>query len=147
MGERRAGVMAKPHQGLAATRSVLVVEDDDHVRESICEELLDRGFQVGAAENGAQAFGMMLAERFDAVVLDLIMPGMSGMAILEELARQGRRLPILLISGYPELLRKVRYDGLGAMALLEKPFQMDDLITAVEGLIGPDDRTGNADDE
>ncbi len=141
--------MTSPQSATArAVRSVLVVDDDPRVRESIFEELLDRGFQVGAAESGAKAFGMLMAGHFDAAVLDLIMPGMSGMAVLEGLRRHGKRTPILLLSGYPELLSEIHPAGLGTLAFLEKPFEMDDLVTAVESLVevgdGAEETTGEA---
>jgi anti-anti-sigma factor len=111
--------------------TVLIVEDDEAVRECICWVLLENGLQVAFADNGNLALEMLLAESFDCVVMDLVMPGMSGAGVMEELRERKRQVPVVLVSGYVGMLDAARYRQLGANAVFKKPFNIEDLAKAV----------------
>jgi CheY-like chemotaxis protein len=125
---------SKPAPG-NRNHTVLVVEDDEIVRELLRTALAERGFNVGTAENGAKALGVLMHEPVDAAVVDLVMPGMSGFALLDKLRREGRDVPIVLISGYVGMLDAERCRKMGARAVFRKPFVMKNLLAAVEALI------------
>ncbi len=124
--------MAHNNNGQTAVGpAILVADDDEGVRDSIGGALVAGGFQVSTVDNGATALGRLLSEPFDAAVVDLVMPGMSGASLIEELRRQGRDLPIILMSAYMGSLDQNLYRAMGAAAVFRKPFRTDDLLAQV----------------
>jgi len=114
---------------------VLVVEDDEVIREVVADVLDDRGFRTIAASNGVEAMAQLEHERPDVLVLDLLMPVMHGWAFMEKYAQKtnGDPIPIVVLSVNPVLPRS--YDRFGVRHCLGKPFQVDELIQAVEGAL------------
>jgi CheY-like chemotaxis protein len=120
---------------------VLVAEDDPDIRHMVVTGLRCDGYEVVEANDGAQlldrvASSMLFgeAEPPDIIVSDVRMPGFSGLTVLSGLRSAGWTTPIILITAYgSEEVRKHAFD-LGATALLEKPFDVDDLRTAVMNL-------------
>jgi CheY-like chemotaxis protein len=110
------------------TSTVLVVDDDPGIRESVTEVLTGEGYRVLQAGDGAEALGHLahLAERC-VVLLDLAMPRMNGLEFLAELSRRGEigRTPVLVMSAnaHPGEL-----DHPQVVALLRKPFELDELL-------------------
>ena len=117
-------------------RSVLVVDDDEAVRTFMAETLRDRGFAVREAGSGSEALRLFDEHRPDLVVLDYIMPGMSGADVAREMlgARPGQ--PILFVSGYSETeaIRAAAPDA----NLLAKPFRAETLLDALGALSATD---------
>jgi adenylate cyclase len=103
---------------------LLVVDDDAPTREALIEGLSDEGFVVVAAEEGAQALEMMIETRPDVVLLDLMMPGMNGWEVLDEMkARPALRdIPVVIVTasrhvgkapwGYPIWVKPLKLDPL-----------------------------------
>jgi two-component system response regulator MprA len=114
------------------TSTVLVVDDDPGIRESVTEVLTGEGYRVFQAADGAEALEQLahLAERC-VVLLDLAMPRMNGLEFLAELSRRGpiARTPVLVMSAnaHPGEL-----DHPQVVALLRKPFELDELLRWVE---------------
>jgi two-component system cell cycle sensor histidine kinase/response regulator CckA len=110
---------------------VLVVDDEQMVRDVVCRMLGDIGYDTAAAPDGAAALNRLRAgDRFDAMILDLTMPGMSGRELITVLRTEIPHLPVIVCSGH---LR----DGaetLGA-SFLAKPFHFDDLVAAIEAVV------------
>lgn len=115
--------------------AVLVVDDDDDVRESFAELLEDRGHRVFAAENGRQALEVLDSLPRPAVVmLDLMMPVMNGPEFLAQLRRGPHRdLPVVVVSAFSE-----RADGLPAQAALAKPLRPALLFRTLDRLACPE---------
>ena len=116
--------------------SILVVEDQESVRMLLGEVLTNGGYKVLLAAGGQEA--VRLLERdgnaVDLVVSDVVMPGMGGTSLMEELRRQGRHLPVILMSAYMGAFDEKRYLEMGASAVFRKPFKMDDLLDTVAAL-------------
>jgi signal transduction histidine kinase/DNA-binding response OmpR family regulator len=104
--------------------SVLVVDDDKINRDLLSRQLKRQGHGVTVAENGRQALGMMRAQVFDLVLLDIMMPEMDGYQVLEQLKADAvlRHVPVIVISAVSDLESVVRCIGLGAEDYLFKPF-------------------------
>lgn len=105
--------------------SVLVVDDDEAIRQVISEVLLDEGYEVVCAENGLQALGELQRERPpDLVLLDLMMPVMSGWEVLEELQSSDElsRIPVVVVSAMA---------APGVHEHLPKPIDLDNLLSTV----------------
>lgn len=111
--------------------SILVVEDDADINNMICEYLTERGVKVRQAFSGTE--GRLLAgmERFDLFILDLMLPGLSGEELLEELRRQST-MPVIVLSARTALTDKVKVLGVGADDYLTKPFALEELWARIQ---------------
>ncbi len=117
------------------TRLVLIVEDEDSIREVIRDVLEDRGFRVTSARNGAEALRLLDTVRPDVLVLDLLMPVMHGWDFMESYVDKtdGQAIPIVVVSVNPALPRS--FNRFGVRQVVSKPFDVDVLIDAVEHAI------------
>lgn len=104
--------------------TVLVVDDDPVNRMMLTHSLTQEGYQTTAAEDGEQALEMLERERFDLVLLDVVMPGVDGFTVLEYIKRHNdlRHLPAIMISGLDDMEGAVRCIEMGAEDFLPKPF-------------------------
>jgi DNA-binding response OmpR family regulator len=107
--------------------SVLVVDDESDIREAVSELLADEGYEVHDAGDGAEALRMAREYHPSVVLLDLMMPGMSGW----EFCAQRREDPELAHIPVIVLSALGRVQGLDAAGYLQKPFELADLLTAV----------------
>jgi CheY-like chemotaxis protein len=112
------------------TASVLVVDDDSDVRGFIVEALEERGYRVRDSGDGQTALELFAAEQPDLVVLDFVMPSLSGAEVAQRMREQAPDQKILFVSGYSET-EAIR--GIAPNApLLPKPFRADALMKAVQ---------------
>jgi CheY-like chemotaxis protein len=118
--------------GLEARQLVLVVEDEESIRNVIADVLEDSGFQVVAAANGAEALTHLDNIRPDVVVLDLLMPVMHGWAFMECYLEKtgGKPIPIVVVSVNPALPRS--FGRFGVQDVISKPLDIQVLVAAVE---------------
>ena len=119
-------------------RRYLLIDDNRDFLENVSEILEDTGAEVAIAEDGLAALALVRATRFDAVVTDMRMPGMTGAQLVHELRVIDPGLPVILLSAFSQdaQLREARRSGL--LAVLSKPHQMPRLI----GLLGSARRGG-----
>jgi CheY-like chemotaxis protein len=120
---------------MSAAPTVLVVDDDPEIRESIAELLNDEGYQVLVAGNGREALDQIRGgARPNLIVLDLMMPVMDGWQFLEERTRDLalKAIPVVVVSATPEALQL--RDTLG---FIKKPMRFDDLLAIVAHGCGP----------
>jgi adenylate cyclase len=108
----------------AVASHILVVDDNAANRDLLARRLVREGYRVTAAESGASALALTAADRFDLVLLDLMMPEMSGFEVLCRLKADTstRHIPVIMISALDELDSTVRCIGAGAEDYLPKPF-------------------------
>jgi DNA-binding response OmpR family regulator len=118
--------------------SVLVVDDERDIREAVAEVLKAEGYEVIDARDGAEALLQLRAHHPAVVLLDLMMPGMNGWEFCAARKREPDldRIPIIVISA----LGKV--SGIDAAAFLQKPFELDTLVSTVRHYADPGARTG-----
>ena len=107
---------------------VLLVDDDESNRESIARYLKRAGLEVIAAENGLSGLRLLESEVFDIAVMDLRMPEMDGLELLEWLRTKGPRVPAVMISAFGEVEDAVAAMKLGAEDYLVKPFDPEELV-------------------
>jgi CheY-like chemotaxis protein len=114
---------------------VLVVDDDVAIRETLHDVLESAGYKVGLAENGARALESMRTDAPDVVVLDLMMPVMSGWEVLEAAEEEAelRSIPILVISAMAAPVADGEREG-GVRMCLPKPLELDVLLAALDRL-------------
>ncbi len=107
---------------------VLLVDDEKEFTEVLAERLETRGMLVEVADNGPDALELANEQTFDAVVLDLQMPGMDGIDTLKRMLRLNPDLQVILLTGHGTLDKSVEAMKSGAMEFLEKPPDMNVLI-------------------
>ncbi len=141
MAEGRPGLPGSG--GVAAGARILLVDDEDPVRDVLAEGLEDRGYHVLQAGSGPAALALIDAgEAVDLLVSDLSMPGMDGVALIGEAQRRRPRLPAILLTGYAGDAATLPADGAprGAFSLLRKPVgapQLADRAAALLKAAGP----------
>ena len=116
--------------------NVLVVDDEADIREGLEMLLISEGYAVDLANNGAEGLHRMEDRGYDLVLLDLMMPDMSGMQVLQEVRKHDRETPIFLITAYGSLEAAVNALKLGANDYFSKPWDNDKLIIEIDRMIG-----------
>src|SRR5689334_6024294 len=114
--------------------NVLVVDDDTTVRDSIDRALRVNGFQVTLAGDGREALDRMARSPFDAVILDVLMPGVDGLAVCRSLRGTGNSVPILMLTARDAVPDRVTGLEAGADDYLVKPFAVQELIARLRAL-------------
>jgi two-component system response regulator FlrC len=117
---------------------ILVVEDDQPVRRALRRHLDRFGFRVDEAESAEEAMSRMERCAYDLVLMDVHLPGMSGVELVGQLAAEQPEAPIVLMSGDPDC--GIRFEGLtaGAAAFLRKPFESSQLYDVLTDVITRD---------
>jgi two-component system alkaline phosphatase synthesis response regulator PhoP len=124
---------AKPPQGRQEV--VLVVEDDPSLRLGLSKTLRSAGFRVLTAASGTEGLDAALAERPDLVLLDLMLPGMNGFEVCEEIRRADPDMPVIMLTARGEEQDKVRGLRLGADDYVVKPFGVEELLARVDAAL------------
>ena len=115
--------------------AVLVVEDDPPLRELERLILEEAGYEVFTAENASEALSVAAERPIDALVVDVVMPGMSGPRLVDELATRGFDVPTVFVSGYGSDEISSRGVSTPNSAVIEKPFQADVLLRRVREVL------------
>ncbi|MBI2517378.1 MAG: response regulator transcription factor [Opitutae bacterium] len=114
---------------------ILIAEDDANIRLGLIATLESDGYAVTAASDGAQALRLFPQEKFDVVILDVMMPQKSGYDVCRELRAKGSAVPILFLTAKGEEVDKVVGLKLGADDYVLKPFGVHELLARVEALL------------
>ncbi len=114
---------------------ILVVEDDHPLREAVATVLKEEAYQVDEADNGPDGLYMAQQRVHDLVVLDLMIPGMDGLAVLSELRSQGAAMPVLLLTARDAVADRVKGLDCGADDYLVKPFATPELLARIRALL------------
>ncbi len=108
-------------------KKILIVDDDDGVRKNLADVLAGAGYETHQAASGREAVDMAADADFDVVLLDLIMPKMSGSDVLVELKRVSPRSKVIMITAFASIENAVDAMKRGAADYLSKPFKIDEL--------------------
>jgi DNA-binding NtrC family response regulator len=111
---------------------LLLVDDDIEYRSSVARRFVRRGFQVHEASNGEEALDLTERRQFDVVVLDMVMPGMSGLEVLEKLRASNPECEIIMLTGQATVETAVEAMKKGAYDYLSKPFPLAELEVLIE---------------
>ena len=115
---------------------ILVVDDERAVRESLRRALGLEGYEIELAEDGLQALDRLAREdQPDAVILDVLMPGVDGLEVCRTLRSQGSRLPVLMLTARTQVEDRVEGLDAGADDYLTKPFALEELFARVRALL------------
>lgn len=113
---------------------ILVIDDDDRIRELVARYLKENGFFVSTAENAAQAKEVLSFAEYDALVVDVMMPGQDGMDFTQELRRVSD-VPVLLLTAMDETKDKIKGLTYGADDYLTKPFDPQELVLRIRAIL------------
>ena len=116
--------------------TILVVDDEENIRHSLRGVLQDEGYDVLEAENGRDALAMLGQTVPRLAIVDVWMPEMDGIELVQRMRHAAPRVPIVVISGHGSIETAVRAIRLGATDFLEKPFQLDALLQVVNRALG-----------
>jgi two-component system response regulator MprA len=114
---------------------ILVVDDDRAVREALERALGLEGYEVELAADGAEALAAVARHEPDAIVLDVLMPGVDGLEVCRLLRKADSRVPILMLTVRDDLGDRVEGLDSGADDYLGKPFELDELLARVRALL------------
>jgi two-component system OmpR family response regulator len=114
---------------------ILVVEDDTNLNRQIKDALTEGGYAVDVAFDGEEGHFLGDTEPYDAVVLDIGLPQMDGLSVLEEWRRAGKAMPVLLLTARDRWSDKVQGIDAGADDYLAKPFHMEELLARLRALV------------
>lgn len=113
-------------------RRILVIDDEEVVHQSLRRILARLDLEVEAVLTAAEGLARLERGAFDLIITDLMMPGMSGIELLQETARRGMQIPTLMITGYPTIRTAVKALRLGAVDYIAKPYTRKELLGPVK---------------
>jgi two-component system nitrogen regulation response regulator NtrX len=113
------------------SKMVLIVDDEESIRSSLEKLLSYEKYQTVTAPDGPTALEIVSSEKIDIVLLDIKMPGMDGLEVLQKLRDQRTDLPVVIISGHGNISTAVEATKLGAFDFIEKPIDLDRLLLTV----------------
>ena len=114
---------------------VLIVEDDAKISSFIAHGLREAGFAVDQAGDGEEGLGLAKERPYDALVVDIMLPGMDGLTLIESLRRARNNTPVLILSARHSVDDKVRGFQKGGDDYLTKPYSFTELLVRVQALI------------
>ena len=114
---------------------ILLVEDEQAIAEFVCSGLAAHGFSVKHCDDGDSGLVQATQGNFDAVVLDIMLPGRDGLSILEALRAGGDATPVILLTARNELDDRIKGLELGADDYLAKPFYVEELAARIHALV------------
>ncbi len=114
---------------------LLVIEDDEDINRQLTAALGEAGYAVDATKSGEEGHFMGDTEPYDAVILDLGLPDLNGISILEQWRRDDRRMPVLILTARDRWSEKVAGMDAGADDYVTKPFHMEEVLARVRALL------------
>jgi two-component system response regulator MprA len=129
------GSTVKGGQDGCVPQRVLVADDDRAIRESLARALELEGYEVVTVVDGVESLTLVRRDVFDALVLDVMMPGVDGLAVCRVLRAEGDRTPVLMLTARVETPDRVAGLDAGADDYLPKPFELDELLARLRALL------------
>jgi two-component system, OmpR family, phosphate regulon response regulator OmpR len=120
-------------------KHILVVDDDDRIRNLLKDFLKDKNYIVSTAENGEQTKKKMKYLKFDLIIMDVMMPGQNGYDLTKEIKNKFK-VPIILLTAKGEVENRIKGLELGADDYLGKPFEPKELLLRIKNIINKDNK-------
>jgi DNA-binding response OmpR family regulator len=114
---------------------LLLIEDDQKIAEFVSNGLKEAGFVVEHAANGRDGLQLALGSSYDAAVIDIMLPGMDGLSIIDELRRHRVKLPVIILSAKRSLDDRIEGLHAGGDDYLTKPFAFSELLARIQALL------------
>lgn len=113
---------------------ILLVEDEPKLNEFIRKGLEQQGYRVDAVSNGSEALDLAATEKYDLIILDIMLPGISGFDVLENLNRFGIQVPVIITSVLSSSERVVEGLDKGAIDYIKKPFEFNEFLARIRAV-------------
>ncbi|MFM8744419.1 MAG: response regulator transcription factor, partial [Cytophagales bacterium] len=114
--------------------NILLVEDEPKLNEFIRKGLEQQGYRVDAVSNGSEALDLAATEKYDLVILDIMLPGVSGFDVLDNLNRFGIQVPVIITSALSSSERVVEGLDKGAIDYIKKPFEFNEFLARIRAV-------------
>jgi DNA-binding response OmpR family regulator len=114
---------------------LLLVEDYKPLQKSLCQGLTEAGFAMDVTGDGREGLWYAAGNDYDVIILDIMLPGMDGLSVLQKLRKEGKQTHILLLTAKDSIPDRVKGLNLGADDYLVKPFAFDELLARIHALI------------
>ncbi len=114
---------------------ILIIEDDDKIRSFLCSGFREAGFVVDEAADGLQGLDLALINDYAAAVVDLMLPGLDGLSIIERMRSDGRRTPVIVLSAKGSVIDRIAGLQKGGDDYMVKPFSFSELLARVHALV------------
>ena len=114
---------------------VLIIENDHKIADFIRKGLSEAGFNAETSGNGDEALAIASSENYDLIIADIMLPGMDGLSIVEELRKRGRNMPVLFLSAKRSLEERIEGLRRGGDDYLTKPFSFSELLVRCQALL------------
>lgn len=118
-----------------ATSKILIVDDEERFRTTMCKLLRARGYDAHTAGGGHEAIGKIAEEEWDVMILDMKMPEMSGVQVLSEVRKLDSSVEVIVLTGYASLDTVQEVMKFGAYDYLLKPYHTEDLLEKIENAL------------
>ncbi|HEY9748590.1 MAG TPA: response regulator transcription factor [Allocoleopsis sp.] len=122
-------------RGTSDRMYILLVEDEAKIANFVRAGLKEQGFVVDYCDNGNEGYDRAIDNEYDAIVLDIMVPGKDGLSILKHLRRRGQNTPVILLTARNELDDRIEGLNLGADDYLAKPFFVEELVARIHAVI------------
>jgi excisionase family DNA binding protein len=113
-------------------KMILVVDDEEPVRNVLQDILVRKEYGCSTAADGYEALEMLKHKSYDAMILDLRMPGLTGLEILAEVKRDYKDMRVIILTGYSTEESAIKAINLGVDGYAKKPFDIDDIVRLIE---------------
>lgn len=120
---------------MPAPHRILVVDDEEKIRKSLGGLLEDNGYEVVTAGSGPECLQILSSQKVDLVILDIVMPGMSGIEILQKIKEKYKDTEVIIISGYADKEKAIAAFRLGVYDLIEKPFESKEILNTINNCL------------
>ncbi|AOY77951.1 sigma-54-dependent transcriptional regulator [Clostridium formicaceticum] len=114
---------------------ILIVDDEKNIRLALKQCLLAEKYEVETAVNGLEGYEKIMAEDFDAVLLDMKMPGLTGIEVLQKVRSEGKKVSIIMMTAYGTIEKAVEAMKLGAIDFLSKPFAPEEIRMIIKDVL------------
>jgi len=115
--------------------SILIVEDEESIRKGLCDVFIYNGYEIDAVADGKEALKKALTGRYHLVVLDIMLPGLDGLTVCNEIRKMDRSQPIILLTAKSDEEDIIKGLKLGADDYVPKPFSVRELVARVEAVL------------
>lgn len=120
---------------MAQPFNLLVVDDEDALRNVLSSELQSEGYSVMSAADGDEAIATLQQKSFDLVLLDIKMPRVDGFEVLKFIKENYPKTKVIMLTGFADLKNAIESKKLGAEDFVSKPYDLVDLLTTIERVL------------
>jgi len=114
---------------------LLIVDDESDLRELLSEVLISEGYEIVTASDGAEAIGILEREKFDAALLDILMPNENGFTVLKHISEHHPSTKSIMLTGHSDLHTAVEAKNNGAAEFISKPYKLETVLSALRKVL------------